>query len=371
MLDSAALWRMARDALHDMRDASRTDSRQTRFSSHNSPALTMANKHAPRSATLLQFFSTDDMPLARAAAFWSAHVFQCEDVRAAARAFHGHGFHCRCERGRFVRFRGASLDAQISEAWLSAATADAHVTICALHAGECTVEAPGLPDARFRANHLFLLDGGQPMRVRWNEPFFSALRLPRASVGRTLGQAAMDAVPGAASLQAARLAPFLAAELALIGDRGPALSSDELDYVLARAAELGRALLQAALSSRMRLGAPARADRLQAAYRYIDQHLHLPTLTPARIADAVHCSRTQLYRLFRSDSQTVKAALRDARLNRSLGYLERPELALSIGEIAHACGFPDQSTFGKLFRRRFGKTPGEVQRAARKVGRDS
>lgn len=61
----------------------------------------------------------------------------------------------------------------------------------------------------------------------------------------------------------------------------------------------------------------------------------------------------------------MKAALRDARLNRSLGYLEQPEVTLSIGEIAHACGFPDQSTFGKLFRRRFGRTPGEVRRAAR------
>ncbi|AHI66557.1 helix-turn-helix domain-containing protein [Burkholderia thailandensis] len=326
----------------------------------------MAKTHAPGSGTLLRFFSTDDMPLARAAAFWSAHVFHCEDVRAEqARAFHGHGFLCRCERGRFVRFRGASLDARISDAWLSAATADAHVTICALHAGECTVEAPGLPDARFRANDLFLLDGGRPMRVRWDAPCFSALRLPRASVARTLGQAAMDASPSAASLQSARLAPFLAAELALIGGRGPALSSDELDYVLARAADLGRALLQAALSARVRRGAPARADRLQAAYRYIEQHLHLPALTPERIADAIHCSRTQLYRLFRHESQTVKAALRDARLNRSLGYLERPELALSIGEIAHACGFPDQSTFGKLFRRRFGRTPGEVRRAAR------
>ncbi|WP_076847462.1 two-component system response regulator BprC [Burkholderia pseudomallei] len=349
-----------------MRHAFRTDSRPTRFPSHHSPALTMAKMHAPRGGTLLQFFSTDDMPLARAAAFWSAHVFQCEDVRASsARAFHGHGFLCRCERGRFVRFRGASLDTRIGAAWLSAAPADAYVTICALHAGECTVEAPGLPDVCFRANELFMLDGGQPMRVRWSEPCFSALRLPRASVGRTLGQAAMDASPSAASLQEARLAPFLAAELALIGGRGPTLSSDELDYMLARAAELGRTLLQAALSSRARRGAPARADRLQAAYRYIEQHLHLPTLTPERIADAIHCSRTQLYRLFRHESQTVKAALREARLNRSLGYLEQPEVTLSIGEIAHACGFPDQSTFGKLFRRRFGRTPGEVRRAAR------
>ncbi|AOJ73484.1 MULTISPECIES: helix-turn-helix transcriptional regulator [Burkholderia] len=326
----------------------------------------MAKMHALGSGTLLQFFSTDDMPLVHGTAFWSAHVFQCEEVRAErARTFHGHGFLCRCERARFVRFRGASLDARITEGWLKAATTDTHVTICALHAGKCVVEAPGSPAARFCANELFMLDGGRPMHVHWEEPCFSALRLPRSSVGRTLGQVAMDASQPAVSLQAGRLAPFLAAELALIGGRGPALSSGELDYTLARTADLGRMLLQAALSARAPRAAPARGDRLQAAYRFIGQHLHLQTLTPDRIADAIHCSRTQLYRLFRHESQTVKAAIRDARLNRSLGYLEQPGLTLSIGEIAHACGFPDQSTFGKLFRQRFGKTPGDVRRAAR------
>ncbi len=220
------------------------------------------------------------MPLARAAAFWSAHVFQCEDVRASsARAFHGHGFLCRCERGRFVRFRGASLDTRIGAAWLSAAPADAYVTICALHAGECTVEAPGLPDVRFRANELFMLDGGQPMRVRWSEPCFSALRLPRASVGRTLGQAAMDASPSAASLQEARLAPFLAAELALIGGRGPTLSSDELDYMLARAARArphaasgGAVVARAARRARARRPAAGRVSLHRAASSSADAH---------------------------------------------------------------------------------------------------
>ncbi|MET5012672.1 AraC family transcriptional regulator, partial [Burkholderia pseudomallei] len=81
----------------------------------------------------------------------------------------------------------------------------------------CKVEAPGFPDVRFRANELVMLDRGQPMRVRSSEPGFSALRLPRASVGRTLGLAAMDASPSAAALQEARLSPILAAELALIG----------------------------------------------------------------------------------------------------------------------------------------------------------
>ncbi|WP_323117714.1 AraC family transcriptional regulator [Burkholderia alba] len=332
----------------------------------------MAKMCAPGGGTLLQFFSTDGMPLVRGAAFWRAQVFQCDDVRAASpRTFHGQGFLCRCERGRFVRFRGASLDAWTREAETGAAPLDGYVTICVLHAGTCTVEMAGCPDARFRENELFMLDGGQPMRVHWEAPCFSALRLARSSVARLLGCPAMHAPSPAMSLQATGFAPFLSAELAAIGDRGPALPSEELDYLLTRAADLGRALLRAVLSAHAHRAAPARGDRLRAAYRYIDQHLHLQGLTPDRIAHAVHCSRTQLYRLFRRESQTVTAALRDARLTRSLGYLEQPGLAISIGEIAHACGFPDQSTFGKLFRRRFGKTPGEVRRAVRRGPADA
>ncbi|KWK77666.1 AraC family transcriptional regulator [Burkholderia ubonensis] len=322
--------------------------------------------HAEGCSSLLQFFSTDDMPFSSGAAFWNAHVFQCAEVRVdKGQRFYGHGFQCRCERGRFVRLRGASLDTWISEQWLRAGTAGTHVTICMLHAGECTVEAPGYSDMRFRANELFMLDGNQPMLVHWDKPCFSVLRLSSSSVGRAIGRAAMDALPPVILLQSARLAPFLAAELTLIGDCGPALSSDELNFVLARAADLGRALLQMALSANKHHTAPVRGDRLQAAYRYIDRHLHLQSLTPDQIANAVHCSRTQLYRLFRNESQTVQAVLREARLNRSLGYLEQWDLAASIGEIAHACGFADQSTFGKLFRKRFGKTPGEARRAAR------
>ncbi len=61
-----------------MRHAFRTDSRPTRFPSHYSPALTMAKMHAPRGGTLLQFFSTDDMPRPPAAAVGSAPELQSE-----------------------------------------------------------------------------------------------------------------------------------------------------------------------------------------------------------------------------------------------------------------------------------------------------
>ncbi|MGY4730866.1 helix-turn-helix domain-containing protein [Burkholderia pyrrocinia] len=321
----------------------------------------MTKMHFSDSAMSLLFLPTDDAPTD----FWSTHLFKCVEVHDTdGAAFSGRGFLCRCERGQFVHFQSSSLDTRITEDWLCGKTSDAYFTICLLHAGECVIEEPDDASARFGANELFALDGGWPMRVQWNDPCVSYLKFPRSSIIQMLGWDPGCARRLAVSLHDVRLAPFLAAGLTLLGTHGPTLSSSELDYVLADAIDLSCALLQVAFSVCAPHIPRPRDDRLKAAYRYIEQNLHQQGLTPDKIAHAIHCSRTQLYRLFKSEQVSVMDALREARLKRGLAYLEQSDRTISIGEVAHACGFPDQSTFGKLFRRRFGKTPGEVQRAA-------
>ncbi|KVD79813.1 hypothetical protein WS62_27215 [Burkholderia sp. ABCPW 14] len=153
-----------------------------------------------------------------------------------------------------------------------------------------------------------MLDGGRPMRVRWDEPCFSSLKLSRPSVGLTIGRAAIDASPPGVSLQRARLAPLLSAELALIGSHGLALSSGQFDYVFARVADFGRALLQAPLSAHALRVAQARDKRLQAAYHYIDQHLHLQSLTPtgSLMQSIVHARSYIVYSVTNHTLPTVK-----------------------------------------------------------------
>jgi len=85
----------------------------------------------------------------------------------------------------------------------------------------------------------------------------------------------------------------------------------------------------------------------------------------ADIAHATSLSRAQLYRLFASQDKSVHATLREERLAKSMSYLKQPESGrLSIGAIAYACGFSDQSVFSKLFRQRFDMTPREARAGA-------
>ena len=81
-----------------------------------------------------------------------------------------------------------------------------------------------------------------------------------------------------------------------------------------------------------------------------------------QIALGVNSSRAQLYRLFQAQPLSVHGTLREARLLKSVEYLRHcGDKLLSIGAIAYACGFSDQSVFSKLFRQRFGLTPSEVR----------
>jgi AraC-like DNA-binding protein len=68
--------------------------------------------------------------------------------------------------------------------------------------------------------------------------------------------------------------------------------------------------------------------------------------------------------LFERDGTTLTEFVRDQRLSRSRRILlNRQAQHLSISEIAYSVGFNDLSHFNRLFRRRFGCSPGEMRRS--------
>ena len=104
------------------------------------------------------------------------------------------------------------------------------------------------------------------------------------------------------------------------------------------------------------------SGRLREVHSFIEGNLHRPELSVADIARGTHTSRSSLYRLFDDQPQSVSGALREHRLQRGMRYLADTEhRRMSIGAIAHACGFSDQVVFSKQFRRRFGMTPREAR----------
>src|SRR5690606_22649114 len=81
-----------------------------------------------------------------------------------------------------------------------------------------------------------------------------------------------------------------------------------------------------------------------AACRYIKAHLADQDLTAASIAYALGCSRTHLYRIFARYDQGIGEVIRTGRLERASALLTS-ETAMSVEQIAMACGFASPSAF--------------------------
>ena len=85
-------------------------------------------------------------------------------------------------------------------------------------------------------------------------------------------------------------------------------------------------------------------------------------VTLGELAASVELSVTHLCRTFRRHTgQTIYRYLQRLRLRNSLVLLERADLPLA--DLALEVGFAHQSHFTELFRREYGRTPGEVRRA--------
>jgi AraC-like DNA-binding protein len=96
---------------------------------------------------------------------------------------------------------------------------------------------------------------------------------------------------------------------------------------------------------------------------YIENHLADSTLSPTAIAAANHISLRYLHHLFRRESRTVGAFLRERRLERCCAELSDPGHAhRSVCEIARRSGFHDPAVFNRTFKGAYGITPGAYRK---------
>jgi AraC family transcriptional regulator len=102
------------------------------------------------------------------------------------------------------------------------------------------------------------------------------------------------------------------------------------------------------------------------ALRYVDEHLSTPLHVDA-IADAAAVSASHLIRLFRQELGTTPARyVWSRRVERAVEMLE--ETGLTLGEIAHRCGFSTTHHFSRRVRQSTGMTPTAVRGNARTRG---
>ena len=99
--------------------------------------------------------------------------------------------------------------------------------------------------------------------------------------------------------------------------------------------------------------------RVQQAMNDIDQSLHMPELSAARVAERQQVSRRRLDELFvRVLGCTVSAYIADQRLQRAADLLQ-PDTrgARTVADVAAAVGYLDRARFARSFKDRYGVPP--------------
>ena len=140
------------------------------------------------------------------------------------------------------------------------------------------------------------------------------------------------------------------------------------------AAAVGEAITQLLRHSLLeRSGVPtdlshreALRDRIKA---YIDRNLRDPGLSIDQIADALHCGKRNLHKVFSHEGTTLSDFIWRLRLERCRDDLAAPACAWkSITEIAFSWGFNSSTHFSKAFKEAFGMPPRAYRMAAGKEG---
>ncbi|WP_244315543.1 helix-turn-helix domain-containing protein [Streptomyces albidochromogenes] len=179
-----------------------------------------------------------------------------------------------------------------------------------------------------------------------------ALALRPDRMDRLLAQSmAADAGSGAI------LADFLRTLLR----HGPRCRPQELRAMGSIALELATAFLAQQLGDPGEAPAEARAQETrQRIYRFIENNLGDPQLTPQVIADRHNLSLRGLYALFGDQDLGIAARIRQSRLERAHADLASREVSgQPVQAIAARWGFSSATAFSRAFRETYGITPTE------------
>jgi len=103
---------------------------------------------------------------------------------------------------------------------------------------------------------------------------------------------------------------------------------------------------------------PTKADlhkKLKLAIRYMQDNME-EEVTLAQLSDAAHLSSFHFLRLFKATYEVTPIQyLTHLRLKKACGLLKKTKQA--VGLIGSSCGFENQSSFIRLFKKEFGATP--------------
>lgn len=207
---------------------------------------------------------------------------------------------------------------------------------------------------------LYVIDFGRPVSSVIPNHHELAVTLPRRMVMQVMGSD-LDKL-GGQRLSTSGIGGLLASHMQALAREARFLTPAQQQVALQVTADLALATLQASALSRNSNMAPYTTGLYAAACQTIRQHCTDFSFDVDRLATMMGCSRASLYRMFRDQNRSVAAEIWDARLQCAHNMLKSQRCnKLTISEIARRAGFLDQSTFSKMFKKRYGLSPRDLR----------
>ena len=211
---------------------------------------------------------------------------------------------------------------------------------------------------------FFLLDGLRPTSMRFTQQALVQLDLSRAMLDAVFPRSIPSPALINAALAKSHLAGLLRDHLQQFPRMAEGLEPTEQLALLDASESFAVTTIEAAFSTAHNWHEHSNAGLFAAAQRYIRRHLVNPDLAPDAVAAAIGCSRATLYRLFAERELTVQGYVRELRLQQFMRLLQKENKAVPIQILAMRCGLYDGSNVSRMFRKRFGMSPGEAREAS-------
>ena len=208
------------------------------------------------------------------------------------------------------------------------------------------------------AGSMYFVDSAQPVEFRQSSAHSVSIFLPRSKVQAAVGDPRLIPVV----LQARTgIGAVLQSHMRMIITQAEHMTPGQRVVVISACVDMALTALQTARDGSA--DAQRFADGFyQAAHRLIERDCSDPQLDPATVAAALGCSRATLYRLFARQGESVAALIWHARLRRARALIASGRFATRpLADIAFLAGFTDQAGFNRMFKRRYGLTPGEAR----------
>lgn len=212
-------------------------------------------------------------------------------------------------------------------------------------------------DHRLGPGRLYVIDMGRPVQAHWQRHREVAIVLKRRHVAAALGRPLAGLAGRVLPRQG--MTELLASHLRLLAFGLPTLTAQERAVALETAIAMTCSALHAGLTA----GAEDTSPGLKAAARLVIRRRYAdPELSPEGVAALLGCSRAQLYRAFADETHSIAQLIRETRLACARDMLiHAAPTDETITAIAERCGFPDLSSFSRMFKQRFEMRPQQLR----------